>query len=375
MSTTDLDRGRDGERSRDLRIDFARGVALLFIFSDHIHENVVASFTPQALGFSDMAEVFVFLSGYVCGVSYGRRLCEQGYWSCLRRASRRALQDYLVKLAVTVAVLAIAVAAYRWIDVTLFGDQWTIEDVIRAPRETALGLLSSRLELHQFCVLALYIPLLLTLPVFLYGLRYSAKLMLAASGLLYALVQFFPDSVALPVPWRSALYFNPLAWQFLFFSAAALATLPPAARQRLRPNWQVALLMTALLEIGIFARCTIGDAPIPWTDKANLEWLRLLHFAAVLVFGWWIMPPSAVLARTRLCRPLIVCGSNSLVTYCATGVMGILGETVFRAAGSGFPIQIAVNVAGWCGCIATAAIWQSVSRLVRGRIHQWRSIG
>ena len=53
MSTTELDRGHSGERSRDLRIDFARGVALLIIFSDHVRGNVVAEFTPQALGFSD----------------------------------------------------------------------------------------------------------------------------------------------------------------------------------------------------------------------------------------------------------------------------------------------------------------------------------
>jgi hypothetical protein len=375
MSTAELDRSRDGGRSRDSRIDFARGVALLFIFSDHIHGNVVAAFTPQALGFSDMAEVFVFLSGYVGGMSYGRRMCEQGFRNCLLRASWRALQIYVVKLAVTVAMLAIAVAAYRWIDVTLFGDPWTIEDVKRNPRETLLRLLLSRVELHQFCVLTLYIPLLVALPVVLYGLRYSSKLMLAASALVYALVQFFPDSVTLPDPWQSALYFNPLAWQFLFFSGAALATLPPAARQRLRPNWQVALLMAVVLELGIVTRYIIGEAAIPWTDKSNLEWLRLLHFAAVLVFGWWIMPASAVLAGSRLCRPLIVCGRNSLVTYCATGVMGILGESVFRALGSGFAVQVAVNVAGWFGCVATAAIWQTVSRLTRGRIHHRRSIG
>lgn len=360
MSTTDLDRGRNQQRSRDSRIDFARGVALLFIFSDHIQGNVVAEFTPQALGFSDMAEVFVFLSGYVCGVSYGRRMGEQGFQSCLVRAAWRAVQVYAAKLAVTVAVLALAAAASGWIDVTLFGDPWTIEDVKRAPGETAVRLLLSRLELHQFCVLALYIPLLLTLPVFLYGLRHWPAIALAATALVYALVQLFPDSVTLPDPWRSALYFNPLAWQFLFFSAAALATLPPAARQRLRPNWQVALLMAALLEFGFIARFMLGDAPIPWTDKPHLEWLRLLHFSAVLVLGWWIMPPSAVLAGSRLCRPLIVCGSNSLVTYCATGVMGILGESVFRASGGGFNVQILVNIAGWCGCIATAALWQAV---------------
>src|SRR5262245_42652192 len=248
MSTTDVDRVRNAERSRDLRIDFARGVALLVIFSDHIPGNVVAEFTPQALGFSDMAEVFVFLSGYVCGLSYNRRLSERGFLSCLWRASRRVAQVYGAKLAVTAAMVASAAVAYRWIHVTLYGDPWTIEDVRRAPWETAVKLLLSRLELHQFCVLALYIPLLLAIPAFLCGLRHWSRWTLAASALVYALVQFFPKSVALPEPWRSALYFNPLAWQFLFFAAAALATLPPAAKLRLRPNWQMAFVTASLLE-------------------------------------------------------------------------------------------------------------------------------
>jgi hypothetical protein len=164
------------------------------------------------------------------------------------------------------------------------------------------------------------------------------------------------------------LYFNPLAWQLLFFYAAALATLPPVARVRLRPNWQVALLMAVLLELAFLALSLFGRAAIPWTDKPNLEWLRLVHFAAVLGCGWWIMPPSEVLARTRLCRPLIVCGSNSLAAYCATGVMGILGETALRMYGSGLPMQIMVNVAGWGGCLATAALWQAAyNRLLSAR--------
>jgi hypothetical protein len=362
MSTTGLDRGRNGQGARDLRVDLARGVALLVIFSDHIPGNFVAEFTPQALGFSDMAEAFVFLSGYVCGLSYNRRLSEQGFSSCLLRASRRAVQVYVAKLAVTAAMVASAAVAYRWVHVTLFGDPWTIEDVRRAPWETAVKLLLSRLELHQFCVLDLYIPLLLAIPAFLCGLRHCSRWTLAASALVYALVQFFPNSVALPEPWRSALYFNPLAWQFLFFAAATLATLPPAAKRRLRPNWQMAFVAAILLELGIAVHFVVGDAPIPWTDKDILEWLRLIHFSAVLILGWWIMPSSTVLAKSRLCRPLIVCGSNSLVSYCAAGVLGILGESAYRVCGSGFLVQIAVNLAGWGGCLGAAALWQMVYR-------------
>jgi hypothetical protein len=49
---------------RDLRIDFLRGLALLFIFIDHIPDNGLAHFTLRNFGFADAAEVFVLLAGF-----------------------------------------------------------------------------------------------------------------------------------------------------------------------------------------------------------------------------------------------------------------------------------------------------------------------
>ena len=59
--------------SRDLRLDFFRGVALIFIFIDHIPENILSYFTLEAFGFFDAAEVFIFISGFTAALVYGRR--------------------------------------------------------------------------------------------------------------------------------------------------------------------------------------------------------------------------------------------------------------------------------------------------------------
>jgi hypothetical protein len=42
---------------RDLRLDFFRGLALIFIFIDHIPENILSYFTLQAVSSFDAAEV------------------------------------------------------------------------------------------------------------------------------------------------------------------------------------------------------------------------------------------------------------------------------------------------------------------------------
>ena len=57
---------------RDLRIDFFRGLALVFIFIDHVPGNDLARFTLRNFGFSDAAEVFVLLAGFSAVLAYLR---------------------------------------------------------------------------------------------------------------------------------------------------------------------------------------------------------------------------------------------------------------------------------------------------------------
>ena len=52
-------------------IDFWRGLALLTIFIDHVPENIFQHVTQQNFGFSDAAELFVFLSGVSVALAYG----------------------------------------------------------------------------------------------------------------------------------------------------------------------------------------------------------------------------------------------------------------------------------------------------------------
>src|SRR5688572_25406542 len=63
---------------RDLRLDLFRGLALWLIFLDHIPSNSVNWVTIRNYGFSDAAEIFVFISGYTAAFVYGRTLHERG---------------------------------------------------------------------------------------------------------------------------------------------------------------------------------------------------------------------------------------------------------------------------------------------------------
>ena len=66
------------QTGRDVRLDLFRGLSLFFIFIDHIPNNVLSYVTLRSIGFSDAAEVFVFISGYAAATVYGKALRRQG---------------------------------------------------------------------------------------------------------------------------------------------------------------------------------------------------------------------------------------------------------------------------------------------------------
>jgi len=56
-------------KGRDLRLDLFRGVANWGIFLDHIPNNIVNWLTTRNYGFSDAADLFIFISGYTVSLS------------------------------------------------------------------------------------------------------------------------------------------------------------------------------------------------------------------------------------------------------------------------------------------------------------------
>src|SRR5665811_2587541 len=92
----------DGDR-RDLRLDACRGLALWFIFIDHIPDNALTWLTLRNYGFSDTSEVFVFVSGYTCMLAYGGALPQDGWLTFVTRAIRRSWEIYVAFLLLLIS--------------------------------------------------------------------------------------------------------------------------------------------------------------------------------------------------------------------------------------------------------------------------------
>src|SRR5262245_25548241 len=106
--------GRSPER--DARVDFFRGMALLFIFIDHIPGNSLAWFTLHNFGFADAAEVFVALAGYAAFFAYTKTFDAQGAAAGAARVARRIRDLYvahIILLCLCVGGLALAARAFQ----------------------------------------------------------------------------------------------------------------------------------------------------------------------------------------------------------------------------------------------------------------------
>src|SRR3954470_6906219 len=100
-----------GKSTRDVRIDWLRGLAMTCVIVDHSKRSSVLSwFSYERFWLVTAAEVFVVLSGVVLGMVYGPRLARDGWLSVCRRLAQRALTLYGSFVAVTLSILALALA-------------------------------------------------------------------------------------------------------------------------------------------------------------------------------------------------------------------------------------------------------------------------
>src|ERR1700733_7547588 len=124
------------EKGRDLRLDLFRGVANWAIFLDHIPDNVVNWVTTRNYGFSDAADLFVFISGYTASFVYARMMLERGFVIGGTRLVKRAWQIYVAHIILFVMYIAeIGYLSQRYHDPNL-QNEFNVAGFMSNPAET-----------------------------------------------------------------------------------------------------------------------------------------------------------------------------------------------------------------------------------------------
>jgi hypothetical protein len=372
-------------RGRDLRLDFFRGLALIFIFIDHIPNNFLGWFTLHSFAFSDAAEVFIFISGYTAALVYGRALRQHGALFATAQVYRRVWQLYVAHIFLFVIFTAEVSYAEVALNNPMYSEELHVADFLVRPHIAIIQALLLRFQPTFLDILPLYIVLLGLFPLVLLALERGPLWALLPSAVLYVLtdrlgwtVPAFPD--------QSVWFFNPLAWQFLFVIGAGAGHARVSGRWPFPQGEWLSRLALAVALVFLLINLTwllhrlYDPFPALWEkvlldhlDKSILAPLRLANFFALALTTVRFVRPESRFLAWRAAYPIILCGQHSLYVFCVSIAAAVCSRFILIEFYSELPVQIMVNLAGLALMVGTAALlaWYkaaSTSRAARASI-------
>jgi hypothetical protein len=336
-------------QGRDYRLDILRGVSNWAIFLDHIPNNVVNWITTRNYGFSDAADLFIFISGYTVAFVFGRMMINRGYIVAATRIGKRAWQIYVAHLVLFVMYIAeVGYLAKTYNDPELL-NEFNVAGFMRDPAETLYQGLILAFKPINMDVLPLYIILMLVFPPVLWALLRKPNLTLFASFALYLSARHFGWNLsAYPA---GSWYFNPFTWQFLFTIGAWFALGGTGRSMPLVQSRWLTILGTAYLLFALFV--TLGGrfldmanvAFIP-NDKTNLDPSRVVHFLIGTFFIIRYVPRDWSGFERPIFQPMIRCGQQSLEVFCLGIFLAGAAHIILVEVSNAIWMQVLVSVTG-----------------------------
>lgn len=341
---------------RDLQLDLFRGLALWLIFVDHIPQNIVNWITIRNYGFSDAAEIFVFISGYTAAFVYGRAMQERGFIIAAARILKRVWTVYVAHVFIFVIFMAQIAYVTTSQDNPLYSEEMRAFDFLQQPGVALLQALALKFQPNFMDVLPLYIVLLFALPFVLWLMLRWPTVTLALSAALWCTAQYF--SLNLPAYPTGTWFFNPLAWQLIFITGAWCSVgggeqVSKLIRSRLIVGLAIAYLLVAFAFVltwyfpryAVLIPKRVQDWLYP-IDKNNLDLVRYLHFLALAVITVHFVRIDWPALKSRWFKPMILCGQQSLEIFCLGVLLSFIGHFVTSEVSPSVGIQILISVLG-----------------------------
>lgn len=350
---------------RELRIDLFRGLALWLIFIDHLSPDVLSWFTIRTYGFSDAAEIFIFISGYTAALVYGRAMFEFGFLVATARIMRRVWQIYLAHVFLFTVFLAEIYFLATRVESAFYSEEMGVVEFFKQPGETLVQALLLRFRPLNMDVLPLYIVLMAFLPLILWLIKLRADIALALSVVLYAITwRFDLHLTAYPNGFWS---FNPFAWQLLFVFGAWCAL--GGGRRMSRVLSSPITLWVSIAYVFVAFCVTMTwyfpqlDHVLPrrieqWMypiDKTDLDVLRFAHFLALAAITVHFVPKGWPALKSPWLRPLILCGQHSLEIFCLGVFLAFAGYFLLAEISGGIGLHFLVAIIGLL--IMSAVAW------------------
>ncbi|MBR0967948.1 OpgC domain-containing protein [Bradyrhizobium diazoefficiens] len=359
------------EKGRDLRLDLFRGIANWAIFLDHIPDNVVNWITTRNYGFSDAADLFVFISGYTASFVYARMMLDRGFVVGATRLTKRVWQLYVAHVILFVIYIAsISYLALRFGDSEMI-NEFNVAGLVDNATETLRQGLFLRFKPLNLDVLPLYIVLMGLFPPVLWFMLRKPDLTMILSIVLWLTARHFGwNLTAYPA---GQWYFNPYAWQVLFVFGAWCA-MGGARRSGAIINSPITLwfclgyLLFALIMTMAGRFPAFGGMFPEWlfsafnpNDKTNLAPYRFIHFVVIVILVIRFVPKEWPGLEWKIFDPVIVCGQQSLAVFCVGVFLSFVGHFELSMSSGSLLAQIFVSVAG-IAIMTTVAYYISWSK-------------
>jgi hypothetical protein len=343
-------------KGRDLRLDLFRGIANWAIFLDHIPDNVVNWVTTRNYGFSDAADLFVFISGYTASFVYAKMMLERGFIVGATRLFKRVWQLYVAHVILFVIyIAAIGYVAQRYNDPDII-NEFNVAGLVDNPIQTLSQGLLLKFKPLNLDVLPLYIVLMGFFPPVLWlMLRKPDLTMLGSLALYFAARQFGWNLAAYP---SGVWYFNPYTWQLLFvfgawFALGGAVESRSVIKSKVLLYFGLAYLVFSLVmtmagrfpDYGHLMPAWLYDAFNP-NDKTNLAPYRVLHFVIIAFFVTRFVPKEWRGLQWRVFQPLIKCGQQSLAVFCVGVFLSFVGHFELMMSSGSLLAQIFVSASG-----------------------------
>lgn len=342
---------------RNLMLDFFRGLALLIIFVNHMPNNLWSGYTPSRYGFSDSAEIFVFISGFVAAMVYSASFRKVGIMLASARVLRRCASIYAAHIGMFLIIAFICVVANEWQDKINYISRLNIQYFFNQTPRALLGFATLHYVPNYFDILPMYLVLMLWIPLVMMLAQYHRGLVVLFCGGLYAAMLWGNISFAAEPfsdrPW----FFNPFAWQLMFFIGFAFGAgwvrLPPAGHRVNR--WLMAAAVSYLIACVPFCwdRAWIQTMspdlkPIimPMIDKTGLGVVRIVHFLSLAFVVRQIAQVLPMLFHTRLARAIASLGQNALANFVLSMTLSQIGGMVLDQLGYDFWGHAVANIGG-----------------------------
>ena len=354
---------RHSGRTRDIRLDFFRGLAMMIILVSHIPFDDWALWIPARFGFSDATEMFVFQSGMASALAFGGTFRRQGWTALLVRIARRIWQIYWAHVGVFVVVIALLSVAGTRPGGESYIDSLNLLPFVHDPARMMAAFLSLRYVPNYFDILPMYMALLAMLPLMLAAECLHRHLPLALMAALWLMAQAGWNLSAEPWsdrPW----FFNPLGWQLCFFTGFFIVRGIISAP---RPDWRLMALAALFILLAVpFALVRYQEthpffrdaaqALLPLTDKTRFGFLRLLHFLALAYLAACLAGPGGARLKGWLVKAVVMIGQHSLAVFVVSmAAAQALGMALDQWGRSALPLA-AVNIGGFLLLLATARL-------------------